>query len=46
MPNCDIHLFSPQSYFQLHGGDANITAHKVVMRLPDDHAVNIPYTLL
>jgi hypothetical protein len=42
MPDCDIHLFSPQSYFQLHGGDATVTARNVTMRLPDNHIVNIP----
>ena len=42
MPDCDIHLFSPQSYFNLHGGDATVTAWSVVMRLPDNHVVNIP----
>ncbi len=42
MPDCDIRLFSPQSYFKLHGGDATITAHKVVMCLPDDHVIDIP----
>ena len=33
MPDCDIHLFSPQSYFNQHGGDAIVTAWSVVMRL-------------
>jgi hypothetical protein len=42
MPDCDIHLFSPQYYFKLHGGDAKITAHKVIMHLPNDHVVDIP----
>jgi hypothetical protein len=42
MPDCDIRLFSPQSYFNLHGGDATVTAQSVVMRLPDKHVVNIP----
>ena len=42
MPDCDIRLFSPQSYFNLHGGDATVTAWSVVMRLPDNHVVNIP----
>jgi hypothetical protein len=42
MPDCDICLFSPQSYFKLHGGDTKITAHKVVMCLPDDHVMDIP----
>ena len=42
MPDCDIRLFSPQSYFNLHGGDATVTARSVVMRLPDNHVVNIP----
>jgi hypothetical protein len=42
MPDCDIRLFSPQSYFNLHGGDATVTARSVVMRLPDKHVVNIP----
>ena len=42
MPDCDIHLFSPQSYFNLHGGDATVTARSVVMGLPDNHVVNIP----
>ncbi len=42
MDDCDIHLLSPQSYFKLYGGDTNITAHKVVIRLLDDHVVNIP----
>jgi len=42
MPDCDIHLFSPQSYFNLHGGDTNVTAWSVVMCLPDNHVVNIP----
>jgi len=43
MPDCDIHLFSPQSYFNLHGGDATVTAWFVVMHLPDNHVVNIPF---
>jgi hypothetical protein len=42
MPDCDIRLFSPQSYFNLHGGDATVTARSVVMRLPDKHEVHIP----
>ncbi len=42
MPDCDIRLFSPQSYFNLHGGDATVTAQSVVMHLPDNHVVNIP----
>jgi len=42
MPDCDIHLFSPQSYFNLHGGDATVTAWSVEMRLPDNLVVNIP----
>jgi hypothetical protein len=42
MPDCNICLFSPQSYFKLHGGDAKITAHKVVMHLPDNQVVDIP----
>jgi hypothetical protein len=42
MPDCDIRLFSPQSYFQLHGGDATVTASNVTMRLPDNYIVNIP----
>jgi len=44
MPDCDICLFSPQSYFNLHGGDATatVTARSVVMHLPDNHVVNIP----
>jgi len=41
MPDCDIHLFSPQSYFNLHRGDVTVTAWSVVMRLPDNHVVNI-----
>jgi hypothetical protein len=43
MPDCDIRLFSPQSYFNLHEGDATITAWSVVMRLPDNHVVDIPF---
>ena len=43
MPDCDIHLFSPQSYFNVHGGDATVTAWSVVMWLPDNHVVNIPH---
>ncbi len=43
MPDCDIHLFSPQSYFNLYGGDATVTAWSVVMHLPDNHVVNIPF---
>jgi hypothetical protein len=42
MPDCDIRLFSPQSYFQLHGGDATVTTSNVTMRLPDSYIVNIP----
>ena len=42
MPDCDIRLFSPQSYFNLHGGDATVTARSVMMHLPDKHVVNIP----
>jgi len=42
MPDHDICLFSPQSYFNLHGRDATVTARSVVMRLPDNHVVNIP----
>jgi hypothetical protein len=41
MHDCDIRLFSPQSYFNLHGGDATVTARSVMMRLPDNHVVNI-----
>jgi hypothetical protein len=36
--DCDIHLFSPQSYFNLHTVTA---ARSVVMHLPDNHVVNI-----
>ena len=43
MPDCDIRLFSPQSYFNLHGGDATVTARSVEMRLPDTHVVDIPF---
>ncbi len=42
MPDCDIRLFSPQSYFNLHGGDTMVTACSIEMRLPDTHVVNIP----
>jgi hypothetical protein len=42
MPDCDIRLFSPQSYFQLHGGDATVMARNVTMYLPDNHIVDIP----
>ncbi len=42
MPDCDIHLFSPQSYFQLNGGDATVMARNVTMCLPDNHIVDIP----
>ena len=42
MPDCAICLFSPQSYFNLHGGDATVTARSVEMRLPNTHVVDIP----
>jgi hypothetical protein len=41
MPDCDIRLFSPQSYFNLYGGDATVTARSVVMCLPDNNVVDI-----
>jgi hypothetical protein len=31
MPDCDICLFSPQSYFNLHGGDRTVTYCSVEM---------------
>ena len=42
MPDCDICLFSPQSYFNLHGGDVMVTACSNEMCLPDTHVVDIP----
>ena len=42
MPDCNIRLFSPQSYFNLHGEDAKVTGCSVVMRLPDNRIVDIP----
>ena len=42
MPDCNICLFSPQSYFNLHGGYATATASSVEMGLPDTHVVDIP----
>ena len=45
MPDCDIRLFSPQSYFNLHGGDATVTTRSVKMRLPDSHVVDISIDL-
>ncbi len=42
MPDCDIRLFSPQSYFNIHGGEATVTGRLVIMHLPNDHIVDIP----
>ena len=44
MPECDICPQSLQSYFQLHGGHANVSDNKVTMYLPDleKHIVDIP----
>jgi hypothetical protein len=43
MPNADICLFSPQSYFQIHNRDATVTAQAVSMNLPDGLIINIPF---
>ena len=44
MPECDIRLISPQSYFQLHGGNADVNDERVTMNLPgvDKHTIDIP----
>jgi hypothetical protein len=34
MSGCDIRLKSPQSYFQLHGGHAEVTEHMITTYLP------------
>ena len=46
IPDCEIHLFSPQSYFDLHEGEATVTGRLVIMHLPDDHIVDIPINSL
>ncbi len=41
LPISTCQSLSPQSYFNLYGGDAKITAHKVVMCLSDGHVRDI-----
>ena len=44
MPECDICIQSPQSYFQLHSGHSKVSDNKVTMYLPglEKHIVDIP----
>ena len=42
MPDCDICLFGPRSFFDLHGGEATVTGRLIIMRLPANHIVDIP----
>ncbi len=44
MPECDIRLLSPQAYFQLHGGKADVNDEMVTMYLPgvEKHIIDIP----
>ncbi len=42
MENCDIQLFSPQSYLHVHGGHAHITGKNAHMTLPDGIIIDLP----
>lgn len=41
MDTCDVRLFSPQAYFNLHGGHAYVDDKHVMMNLPDGNRVQI-----
>ena len=46
MPDCNICPFSPQSYFNIHGGEATVTGRLISMPLPNKHIVDIPIDYL